>query len=79
MTLNEAIEFFNECFGDDDTAVRYHTAWQTLKSAVLAAQTNNSAMDAIATITRAVSDNRLEDYTKVLMVKDALKWRQLHQ
>ena len=47
MTLQEAVDHLDR-FCDFSSPSDIAEAWQTLKAAVLAQQTNNSAMDAIA-------------------------------
>lgn len=32
MDLKQAVELFDEFFGDNDTALRFSKAWQTLKA-----------------------------------------------
>ena len=75
-----AVEKIESLFGSRLWDTCYCEAWQTLKSAVLAQQTNNNAMDAIARIASAVRDDRMSEHDRVVVVCQIIAgYEQRHQ
>jgi hypothetical protein len=56
MTIQEAVNILDAFIGNRHTTFRFE-AWQTLKSSVLAQQTNNSVRDAIVEEARLLCEN----------------------